>query len=69
MDGPAWASISEAAQALGCAAKTVRQRIKRGEIAADLVDGPHGPEYRIPVSALPTISAVWTQQSSRAATA
>jgi len=68
LEDKAWVTIHEAAQALGCAAKTVRQRIKRGEIAADLVDGPRGPEYHIPVSALPTISAVWTQQSSRAAT-
>jgi hypothetical protein len=45
-------TLSEAAQALGVAPKTVRHRIKRGEIAADLVEGPHGPEYRVPASAI-----------------
>lgn len=45
-------SIAEAAQRLHVSPKTVRQRIKRGEIHAGLVEGAHGPEYRVPVSSL-----------------
>jgi excisionase family DNA binding protein len=40
-------SIDQAAAALGVTAATIRRRIKRGELRATLVGGPHGPAYRI----------------------
>lgn len=40
-------SIEEAAQLLGVSAATVRRRIKRGDIQATLLEGPHGEQYFI----------------------
>lgn len=45
-------TIAEAAARLQVSPKTVRQRIKRGELPAHLVEGPHGPEYRLPAAGL-----------------
>ncbi len=40
-------TISQAAEAMGVSPKTIRRRIKRGEIASKLVAGKFGEEYRI----------------------
>ena len=40
-------TISQAAEALGVSPKTVRRRIKKGEITSTLVPGKFGEEYRI----------------------
>jgi excisionase family DNA binding protein len=48
-------TITEAAQRLNLSPKTVRQRVKRGELRAHLVEGLHGPEYRVPAEALESI--------------
>jgi excisionase family DNA binding protein len=40
-------TISQAAKAMGISPKTVRRRIKKGEIASKLVLGKFGKEYRI----------------------
>lgn len=45
-------SLAEAAEALGIAPKTLRRRIKAGTVPAELHEGPHGPEYRIPAAAV-----------------
>jgi excisionase family DNA binding protein len=40
-------TISQAAKAIGVSPKTIRRRIKKGEIASKLVPGKFGEEYRI----------------------
>ena len=40
-------TISQAAEAMGVSPKTIRRRIKKGEIASKLVPGKFGEEYRI----------------------
>ncbi len=40
-------TISQAAEAMGVSPKTIRRRIKKGEIASRLVAGKFGEEYRI----------------------
>ncbi len=40
-------TISQAAKAIGVSPKTIRRRIKTGEIASRLVPGKFGEEYRI----------------------
>jgi excisionase family DNA binding protein len=49
-------TIAEAALRLNLSPKTVRQRIKRGELRAHLIEGPHGPEYRVPKASLENVS-------------
>jgi excisionase family DNA binding protein len=45
-------TITRAAELLGVHPNTLRKRIKKGTLAAHLVEGPTGQEYRIPISAL-----------------
>lgn len=45
-------SVTEAAQRLGVHEKTLRRWIRAGRVPADLVDGPYGRQYQVPVSAL-----------------
>ena len=40
-------SLAEYAALVGLSVKTVRRKVRNGEIAAELIDGPHGPEYRV----------------------
>jgi DNA-directed RNA polymerase specialized sigma24 family protein len=40
-------TLAEAASRLGVAPRTVRRRIQREEIVAELVQGDHGAEYRV----------------------
>ena len=51
-------SVAEAAQRLGVHEKTLRRWIRTGRIPADLVDGPYGPQYHVPVSALSSAQQV-----------
>lgn len=51
-------SINEAAERLGVSARTVRRWIKAGRLQADMVNGPHGPQYFIPVEAINTAQHV-----------
>ena len=46
MVGQGW-TVRQAAEALGQSEKTIRRRIKSGEIRADQVPGKYGIEYRI----------------------
>jgi excisionase family DNA binding protein len=48
-------TISQAAEAMGVSPKTIRRRIKKGEIASKLVPGKFGEEYRITELPLPNI--------------
>ena len=41
-------SVADYAAAAGLSTATVRRRIRSGELAAVRVDGPYGPEWRIP---------------------
>ena len=41
-------SVADYAAAVGLSTATVRRRIRSGELAAVRVDGPYGPEWRIP---------------------
>ncbi len=51
-------SVKEAAARLGVSTRTIRRRIKAGELEASLVDGPYGQEYRIPLAAIQTAQTV-----------
>ena len=51
-------SIAEAAELLGLSRKTVRRRIHRGELPAELVDGPYGQQYIIPAEAINTAQQI-----------
>lgn len=51
-------NIAEAAEMLGISKRTVRRRIQKGELPADLEEGPYGPEYRIPAEAITTAQEV-----------
>lgn len=42
-----WWTVKQAAEALGQSEKTIRRRIKKGEIIAEQVSGKYGAEYRI----------------------
>ena len=47
----AWLPLAEAARQLGVSAKTVRRRLKAGELAARQVATAHGPAYEVWVPA------------------
>jgi excisionase family DNA binding protein len=49
-------TIKEAAEMLGVSDKTVRRRIKKGELPAELVDSPYGEQYMIPADAVEAAS-------------
>lgn len=51
-------TIAQAAERLGVSTKTVRRWIKAGRLPAELVDGPYGPEYRVPATAVQTAAQV-----------
>lgn len=51
-------SIAEAAELLGVSKKTVRRRIHKGELPAELEEGPYGPEYRIPAESINTAQQI-----------
>ena len=46
MAGQGW-TVKQAAKALGQSEKTIRRRIKSGEIRAEQVPGKYGMEYRV----------------------
>lgn len=41
-------SVKEAAELLGISDKTVRRKIQKGELKAELMDSPYGKQYFIP---------------------
>ncbi len=51
-------TISEAADLLGLSTKTIRRRIKQGEIPATLEAGPYGDQYIIPAAAIDTAQEI-----------
>jgi MerR family copper efflux transcriptional regulator len=51
-------SVKQAAARLGVSTRTIRRRIKAGELEASLTDGPYGQEYRIPLEAIQTAQTV-----------
>jgi excisionase family DNA binding protein len=51
-------SVKAAAARLGVSTRTIRRRIKAGELEASLTDGPYGQEYRIPLEAIQTAQTV-----------
>lgn len=53
-------TIKEAAEMLGVSDKTVRRRIKKGELPAELVDSPYGEQYMIPADAVEAASQTLT---------
>ena len=46
-DHPLHLTIAEYAEHVGLSQSTIRRKIRRGELAAELVEGPYGQEYRI----------------------
>lgn len=50
-------TISDVAQAVGMHPHTIRKRVKAGKLQATLVDGPNGPEYRIPIDIVHQLAA------------
>ena len=50
-------TISDAARAAGVHPHTIRKRIKAGKLQATKVEGPNGPEYRIPIDAVHQLAA------------
>jgi hypothetical protein len=46
-DHPLWLTIAEYAEHVGLSQSAIRRKIRRGELAAELVEGPYGQEYRI----------------------
>ena len=61
-------TIAEAAEVLDVSTKTVRRRIHKGEIPAELVDGPYGQQYMIPADAIDTIDVVKVNRPTDATT-
>jgi len=59
MEGKAY-SVKEAAERLGCTEKTIRNRIRRGDLQAERVDIPGGFAYRValPERAVPGVEEV-----------
>ena len=51
-------TIAEAADLLGLSTKTIRRRIKQGEIPATLEPGPYGDQYIIPAAAIDTAQEI-----------
>ena len=51
-------TIAEAAAMLDVSTKTIRRRIHKGEIPAELVDGPYGQQYMIPADAIDTAQEI-----------
>lgn len=51
-------TVAEAAKRLNVHEKTLRRWIRTGRVQADLVDGPYGPQYQVPVAALSTAQQV-----------
>jgi excisionase family DNA binding protein len=45
-------TIREAAELAGCSSKTIRNKIKAGDLRAVKKEGRHGPEYSIPEAEL-----------------
>lgn len=45
-------TVEEAAKQLNVNPETIRRRIRKGEIKAQLIFGPHGDQYQIPVNEL-----------------
>ena len=55
---PEMLSIAEAAHRLGVHEKTLRRWIRSGRITATLAEGPYGPQYQVPATALATAQQV-----------
>jgi excisionase family DNA binding protein len=57
MDDGLFLTVEEAADRLGLNPETIRRRIRKGSIKAQLIPGPRGDQYQIPVSELTTQEA------------
>lgn len=57
MDDGLFLTVDQAAERLGLNPETIRRRIRRGTIKAQLIDGPRGEQYSIPASELVTQEA------------
>lgn len=51
-------SINEAAERLDVHPRTVRRWIKDGKLQATMINGPYGPQYKIPAEAINTAQHV-----------
>jgi len=51
-------TLEQAGRALGLSPRTVRRMVRRGELAADKIEGPHGPQYlvRLPAGQAGTVA-------------
>jgi DNA-binding transcriptional MerR regulator len=49
---PELLTLKDAAERVGCSTKTLRNRIKTGELRALMKDGKHGPTYFVPEAEL-----------------
>jgi len=45
-------NVKDAAKLLRVSDKTIRRRIRKGELHADIINGKHGPELRLNVAEL-----------------
>lgn len=57
MDDGLFLTVEEAAERLNVNPETIRRRIRRGNIKAQLLPGPRGDQYSIPLSELTTQEA------------
>lgn len=57
MDDGLFLTVEQAAERLNCNPETIRRRIRRGAIKAQLIPGPRGDQYSIPLSELHTQDA------------
>jgi len=53
-----YCSIKQAAEILGVSEATLRRKVKRGQVKAELVQGLYGPEYRVERASLYPSSSV-----------
>ncbi len=65
--GRTWVTIAEAASILGVSTDTVRRRVKRGELQAQLVHTQHGPTWEVCLGAISTEHRAAAQGSANGA--
>jgi excisionase family DNA binding protein len=56
--GDTMLTVKEAAAALGVSDKTIRRKITKGELKAELKDSPYGKQYFIPKSEINTAQQI-----------
>jgi Helix-turn-helix domain len=66
--GPDWLPLAEAAQILGISIDTARRRIRRGELDAVQVPGPHGAASHVRLSAQACIGTPNSESAAQAST-